>query len=208
MALTTYTELKAAVATQLHRTDLTTPIIDFITLGEIRLNARLRVRSMEDIGTLTTVAGTPTVALPTGYRKAKALYINTSPKVELEWVSQEIFYRDYAGASSGIPSVFTTQGENVVFAPTPGSVYTLYMPYYRAATALSGSTATNTLFPRYANLYLYAAMVEAGIFLEDDAMAQKYKAVLDEGIAMAQREDEADRASGSTLRVRSDHGNP
>ena len=47
MAITTYTELKSAVANHLARTDLTSVIPDFISLAEARLSRELETRDQE-----------------------------------------------------------------------------------------------------------------------------------------------------------------
>jgi hypothetical protein len=52
MAITTYAELKTAIASWLDRSDLTSTIPDFITLFEAVANRRLRVRQMEKTITL------------------------------------------------------------------------------------------------------------------------------------------------------------
>ena len=54
MAVSTYTELKASIANWLNRSDLTDEIADdFIKLTESDFNAKLRIRQMEQIDTIT-----------------------------------------------------------------------------------------------------------------------------------------------------------
>ena len=66
MAISTYTELKASIANWLNRTDLTDEIADdFIKLTESDFNAKLRIRQMEQIDTITIDEETETV--PTGF---------------------------------------------------------------------------------------------------------------------------------------------
>ena len=66
MAISTYTELKASIANWLNRTDLTDEIADdFIKLTEADYNAKLRIRQMEQIDTVTIDEETETV--PTGF---------------------------------------------------------------------------------------------------------------------------------------------
>ncbi len=65
MALSTYAELKTGIANWLNRTDLTDEIADdFIKLTEADFNAKLRIRAMEQIDTITIDSETETV--PTG----------------------------------------------------------------------------------------------------------------------------------------------
>lgn len=202
MALTNYTELKAAVASWLKDSSLTTQIVDFIALGEARISAELRVRAMETAGTLTTVAGTATVALPANFRAFKWLYVDGDPRRKLDVSSGEQIYQTYAGATTSKPALYSFSGDNLLLSPTPDSAYTLGYLAYIAPTPLSGSTATNTLFPRYAYLYLYAALIEAWNYLEDDAQVLKFEKLYQRFLTIARNEDEMDRHSGSTLVVR------
>ena len=79
MALSTFTELKDAVADWLDRSDLTTRIPDFITLAESRLNRDLRIRPMEVRSTMTTTAGNQYFNLPGGYIQMRNIQLNTNP---------------------------------------------------------------------------------------------------------------------------------
>jgi hypothetical protein len=86
MALSTYTELKAAVASWLARADLTSTIPDFITLAEAKLNRTLRTRQMEQRSTATA---TEYMELPTGFIELRNIQLNETPKVSLEMVSPD-----------------------------------------------------------------------------------------------------------------------
>ena len=62
MALSTYSELKTGIANWLNRTDLTDEIADdFIKLTEADFNAKLRIRAMEQIDSITIDSETETV---------------------------------------------------------------------------------------------------------------------------------------------------
>jgi len=214
VALTTYTELKASIADWLKRSGVsgiastTDQIPDFITIAEKRLFNDLKVREMELQSSTSTAAGTATVALPTGYLSAKWLYIDTDPRVALEYISGEIAAKMLATASTDKPRYYSTEGSNWRLYPTPGAVYTLQYLIYKEPTALSGSTATNVIFPTYSHLYLYASLIEAFNFLEDDAQVNKYENLYKRFLKIANDSDVEDRHSGSTIRVRSDTGNP
>ena len=80
MALTTYSTLKAEIASYLNRDDLTTHLDTFIDLAESRLNRDLRLREMETVDTsITTVSGTQAYDLPTGYLEMRYASLQTSP---------------------------------------------------------------------------------------------------------------------------------
>ncbi len=74
MAISTYTELKASIANWLNRSDLTDEIADdFIKLTEADFNAKLRIRQMEQIDTVTIDEETETV--PTGIYSVRSFYL-------------------------------------------------------------------------------------------------------------------------------------
>ena len=58
MSLADYTSLKAAIASDwLHRSDLSTAIVDYITLFETEFNSEVRHREMEAQTVLASTAG-------------------------------------------------------------------------------------------------------------------------------------------------------
>ena len=77
MALSTYTELKTAIANWLNRSDLTDEISDdFIKLVESEYNAKLRVKAMLNSKTDYSITG-ETVAVPTGFLQVRDFYITS-----------------------------------------------------------------------------------------------------------------------------------
>lgn len=172
-------------------------VVDFITLGEIRINRELRVRAMESRSTLSVSSNL--VALPSNFRAFKWLYLDEDPAVSLEYMSGEKLNQR---SQSRNTKYYTFEGNNLRLEDTTIASGTIQYLAYIAATPLSGSTTTNTLFPRYADLYLYAALVEAGVFIEDEAFEQKHEHHYQRAFNMAQREDVMDRFSGSTLVAR------
>ena len=77
MALDTYANLKTEIANYLNRSDLTSYLDTFIDLAESRLARDLRVREMEAVDTsITTVSGTQSYTLPTGYLEMRYVMFN------------------------------------------------------------------------------------------------------------------------------------
>ena len=86
MAITTYSELKTAVANSLARTDLTTQIPDFISLAEARLSRELETRSQEKRAQATLTASDEFISLPTDMREIRQVKLNTTPNTVLEYM--------------------------------------------------------------------------------------------------------------------------
>ena len=75
MALNSYANLKASIIAHSGRDDLSAVIDDFITLAEVLMFANetpLRLRTFEVSETLTTIAGSNTIALPDGFLEARS----------------------------------------------------------------------------------------------------------------------------------------
>ena len=71
MAISTYSELKTAIANFLARDDLTSVIPDFIQLAEATMSRELETRSQEKRATATLTADDEYIALPTDLREVR-----------------------------------------------------------------------------------------------------------------------------------------
>ena len=201
MAITTYTELQASVASWLHRTDLAALIPDFITLAEQSMNGDLDTRSMEVRATLTCVANVRTVALPIDMLEMKRLIvIDSDPAQVLEYKSPDQLTADnpYLTATSR-PVDFTVIGANVELSPTPDKAYPLELIYQQRIPALSNVNTTNWVLQQNPAVYLFGALLAAVPFTQDDARLPVYGAKYKEAIETL---NAIDWYSGSTMRVR------
>jgi len=106
VAISTYSELKTAVANWINRDDLTTRIPDFIVLAEAQFNRELRIRGMEGRYTADTVADQRNYALPGGYIQMRNFQLNTSPIGALTYVTPEMYDRLWGGSTAGTPVLF------------------------------------------------------------------------------------------------------
>jgi len=208
MAISTYSELQTAVANWLDRDDLTDRIPEFIALAEARYNRELRIRSMETTVTDSTVSGTRSYALPTGYLQTRTIQLSTDPITPLEYLTPEMMDRLWAGSQLGKPQTFTIIGNNYHLGPSPDAVYTVEIVYYKKTTALSDSAPTNTMLTDNPDVYLYATLLEAEPFLANDARVQLWMAAFKESITNIQNADAGDRHSGNALRLVNSTGNP
>lgn len=202
MAITTYTELTDAVANWLERSDLTSRIPEFVTIAESRINRDLRIRMMETSTDITIDAQTE--ALPTGYVQAKRFYIDSSPDQVLSYVTPDKFWSSWGSQTAGKPEIFTIEGNNFVFGPTPDTTYTGKLLYYKTLTAVATTTSGNTLFSVHPEIYLYGALAEAYGYLMEDSEQLKYDGLYKRCVVEIQKEDIKDRHSGSPLIMRPD----
>lgn len=202
MALANYNDLLASVASWMNRTDLTTVIPDFVAIAEGRIANDLRIRQQLTSSTLTTVAGTQTVTLPTDYLEFENVSIAGTPDTNCQVSTKEHLDANYpAGGAQGRPIVFTIVGNVICFGPTPDAVYTVNVDYYGRFDPLA-TTPTNGLLTYQPNLYLYACLREAALFVRDDERAAHWD-VLYRGVAKTLTDiDDNATHSGSALRVK------
>src|SRR5512139_2968887 len=140
MALSTYTELQAAVASWLARSDLTSQIPDFIKLAESKLNRTLRTRQMEQ---RSTAAAAEYMALPTLFLEMRNIKTTGSPVYTLE--QRAPFEMDALDdGTSGQPSRYAIIANQIRLAPTPDATYTLEIDYWEQIPPLA-SNSTNWL---------------------------------------------------------------
>ncbi len=201
MAISTYTELKTAVANWLDRDDLTDRIPEFIALAEARMNRVLRLRMMEAKYTASTVGAQRNYALPTGYLQMRNFQLNTSPITTLSYVSPEIFDRLWGGSTGGTPQFYTILANEIQLGPIPASVQTMEMLFYKKITALSGTNLTEQMLTDNPDIYLYGALLEAEPFIMNDERVSLWALGFEKAVASLQEQDNKDRHSGSALRV-------
>ena len=206
MAISTYTELKTAVANWLDRDDLTDRIPEFISLAEARFNRLLRLRSMETKQTASTAGGQRNYALPTNYIQMRNFQLNTSPLIVLSYVTPEIYDRLWGGSQTGTPTFYTILANEISLGPIPASVTTMEMLFYKRFDYLTTSAPTNWLLTNAPDIYLYGTMMEAEPFIMNDERVALWATSLARSVQDLQEQDNKDRHSGSALRVMNTSG--
>lgn len=106
MAIGTYGQLKTAVASWLHRTDLTSVIPDFIALAESNIRRDVRCRAMEQSATGTLSAST--LALPTRFVQARRVILGTTPQ-------RYILPNDWYDVRNTVTGEYSIIGQNFHF---------------------------------------------------------------------------------------------
>lgn len=196
MAITTYDELKTAVANWLNRSDLTSYIPDFIVLGEARIYRELRIRTMETA--LSSAIASGVLAVPGTYVEMKFAYINGTPVTKLQRRNTEFIYENYPTRSAtGTPQFFAREGSNFIFGPYPDSNYTVKGIYYARLSALSASNTTNWFTANAPDILLWASLCSAEPFIKNDERLVIWEAQFQNAKRMIQDEDKKESHSGS-----------
>jgi hypothetical protein len=174
MSISTYTELKTAVANFLARDDLTSQIPNFIQLAESRMSRELETRDQEKRATATLTSGDEYIALPTDLREVREVSLGTDPKTVLSYFSPSSLDSTYSSNGSGKPLGFSIVGGEMKLRPIPDAGYTAEIVYIGSLSSLSDSNLTNVVLSRHPDAYLYGALAEAYAFLLDETRAAQY----------------------------------
>ncbi len=171
----TYDELKAEIAGYLHRTNLTTEILTFITKAEQRIGRDARLLENRVQATVTPSSGV--AALPTRFAEMRRISTGSGASlVILEAVPAR------AGNNYG------TSGKSVAYYLSdkiyllPANDTDIDIDYYEYPEPLAGSagSATRPIMTRYESLYVSAATMEGLLFVQDfeayGIWAQRYTA--------------------------------
>ena len=210
MAISTYTELKASIANWLNRSDLSDEIADdFIKLTEADFNAKLRIRQMEQIDTVTINA--ETVSVPTGFISVRSFYILlSSVKYPLEYITPHNLFEIRGGSRSGRPRSYTIEADNETeqfrFGPSPDVSYTGYLSYYKNIEALSSSNASNPILDKHPGIYLYGSLYHAANFLGgmDPDQKQNWLQMYVAAMERCENNDRQDSYGGAPVTQRTD----
>ena len=210
MALSTYSELKSAIANWLNRTDLTDEIADdFIKLTEADFNAKLRIRPMEQIDTITIDSETETV--PTGFIAVRSFYILlSSVKYPLEYITPHNLFEVKGGSTTARPRAYTIESDNETetfrFGPSPDTSYTGYLSYYKAISALSVSNTSNWMLANHPAVYLYGSLFHAANFLGgiEPQQVQNWLQMYIAAMERCENNDKQDSYGGAPVTQRTD----
>ncbi len=141
------------------------------------------------------------VPLPSGFLQMKSIYLQTNPIRPLSPVTPETYNAAFLATKSGQPRAYDLEGDSIRFGPVPDAAYGVAMLFYRKFPALSGGV--NWLFANKPDVYLFATLLEAAIFLGNDQDIAKFFGLYCAAAEGLQSQDAMDRYSGAVLQIRS-----
>jgi hypothetical protein len=169
MPLSTYAELQAHIASDLIRTDLTTPIKDCIRLAEAHMSNMLKTREMDVTATLTITTGEADI--PTTLQSVRSMRSLTSPFSEIVYEGIETLEERRPDVAGSLKT-YSMVGEKFVFwPPVTGSAR---LRYRRDIPVLSDSNTSNWILTEHPQLYVYGTLWEVHMFLKDERRAGTY----------------------------------
>jgi hypothetical protein len=198
--ITTYSQLTAAIAAWLNRSDLTLQIPTFVQLAHTRLNRDLRLARMETRASASTIVGEPMLALPLDFLEMRSVRLQTDPPIVLRAANPAEI--ETLCAAHGRSTAYATIGRSLRLAPTPDATIGVTLTYYAAVPALSTDNGSNWLLTEAPDVYLYAALAESAPYLHEDARVNTWAALYDRALDSLRAADLKARWGGSTLTSR------
>lgn len=168
MAIDSYATLQASISDWLNRSDLTSAIKSFISLGEAQMQRSIRHRDM--IERAQASIDSEYSATPADWIQSVSLILETTPATQLEYVTNEEMNRKKTvNVSAGKPQCFTHVGDEIQVYPTPSDIgYTGELVYYAKIPSLSDTNTSNWLLAAHPDIYLYGALMQSAPYLVDD----------------------------------------
>lgn len=201
MSITSYSQLKTAIADFLNRDDLTAVIPTFIGLAEADINRRVRHWRMEKRSTATIDSRYS--ALPGDYLEAIRFHLDVDERpLDLEAPYNLQRSRTKGGDVAGKPEFFAIVGGQIEVWPTPDAPYAGELYYISRTDALSDENAANWLLQYYPDAYLYGALTHSAPYLSEDQRAQVWAALYQNAIDAINIESKMAKTNAGGLRMR------
>ena len=198
MNFSTYADLKAAIAQELDRTDLTAQIPGFIRLCEVQTERQLRVRQMLSSSPFTI--SSEFVSLPTDFLESRAFVVNGNPATRLEFVALDAL--DERLTSPGKPTQYSVVGSQFRFSPAPDAPYSARLTYYQAIPPLSDTQTTNWLLLKAPDILFYGALINSAPYLKDDGRVQTWAQFYQGAVDALNVEDERAQTASNALKTK------
>jgi hypothetical protein len=179
MSIANYTDLKAAITTWMTRGDIAGQASDCIALAEAALNRELP--AVETDATLTGVVDSRRIDISAqNCVEPIALFVAESGLNEVQlvpFVDGTFPYR----VTSGYPRVWAIDGQAIDFDCPLDQAYPFRFRL-RQRFALSDAVPTNWLLTNHPDVYLAAAIVWGGVFIQDDPATARWVSILNSAL--------------------------
>jgi hypothetical protein len=165
---TTFSELKTAIASKLHRDDLEDEIEDAIALAETEMQVDCKLVEFETDSSITITSGSGT--LPTGFLGFRSVYWNGDTKQPL-FPAAPGYFDALRNNTGGSPSVYVISGSTIrLNEEASGTAVGIARVRF---TPLSDSNTSNDLLTNHPDAYLYGALKHMAIHIVDGGLLEK-----------------------------------
>jgi len=205
--MTTRAELMADLDSWLTRSDLTSSADadTMLRIAQATINRRVRVRDQEKTTQLT--ATSRTTALPSDFLSLRSLSLDSALDRNVEFLTPErireapIWNNQGGGLTDNTALAFSIEGLNIVLAPAPTATapVTLDIVYFSKFADLVNDTDTNWLLTNAYDVYLWAILMAAGVYLEDENLEAKFENRMEKAMEELRVSERRARFNGAAL---------
>lgn len=213
MAITTYSELKAAIADWCPRSDVSTKADEFIDLAESMLKRPPQQSASKKLGgvrlnktraTGSLSSGTDTLSLPSDFLELDRLMLTADQLILVPVSPDHLGVKKRTG--TGRP-VFYAVADVIEFDVAPDDSYAYSLSYWPYVSSLSDSNTTNFLITNYPDVYLAACMYWCWSYFMDNEQMALWAGRYAEGAAMV-NQTYARRLSQGSLQIQNAGSTP
>jgi len=182
MAISTYSELQSAMADFLNRSDLSSIIPTFISLGEARMNRDIRHWQMENRAS-TTIEG-QYLLKPYDWVETIRFHLTGQDTSVISLLSSRAMAdkRQSGSNIAGKPAYYAHSENQFEVFPTADGIYAAELLYYQKIPALADDATTNWLLSSYPDIYLYGSLLNSAPYLAEDGRAEVWARLYGEAV--------------------------
>ena len=181
----TYDSLVSTVEQYLERNDVSvvSQIPVFISLAEFAIAQQIKTLGQIEVASGVMQAGNPVIQKPARWRKTVSMSVTVSGKKQPVYLRKYEYLTEYNSQSvAGVPLYYGDYDyDNFYVSPTPDQAYPFEVLIYQRIQPLSSTNQTNWITNNAPNAMLFGTLLEAVVYLKDDArqiFQQKYDAAM------------------------------
>lgn len=187
--------LRARVKLYVDRSDLDTPINNWIDDTRLDLALKYNFHYLYTEACATTVANSATYSLPSDFLGHETVWCENKKLARLTPREfDELTWTDHAATAgpreltteagntvsqtsvSGYPDYYVHRGMNLELWPPPAGAYTLRIKYYAQPTAFSNDDEYDYITTFHPEAVIWGAALRGSLFLDDEAKTTKFEA--------------------------------
>jgi hypothetical protein len=177
----TYDNLVTTIEQYLERNDaaVVSQIPVFITLAEFEIAQQIKTLGQIEVAQGVMSVGNPIIQKPARWRKTVSMSVTSGGEKTPVFLRKYEYLTNYnAQSTSGLPKYYADYDyDNWFVAPVPDQSYQFEVLVYQRLQPLSSTNQTNWITNNAPNAMLFGALLQAVIYLKDDArqiFQQKY----------------------------------
>lgn len=177
----TYDSLVNTIEQYLERNDaaVVNQIPTFITLAEFEIAQQIKTLGQIEVAQGVMSVGNPIVQKPARWRKTVSMSVTSGGEKTPVFLRKYEYLTNYnAESPNGLPLYYGDYDyDNWYVSPIPDQGYTFEVLVYQRLQPLSSANQTNWITNNAPNAILFGALLQAVIYLKDDArqiFQQKY----------------------------------